>query len=83
MEQFPDMILTIIVLSFWFLFPIGIFLSVSHIDKNTDQIIRLGHLRHHPVSKASSKESPEPSYERPVGKKKTYPKHKWQVSYRH
>jgi hypothetical protein len=39
-----DMILTISVLSFWFLFPIGIFLSVSHVDKNTDQIVRLDHL---------------------------------------
>lgn len=41
-----DMILTVVVLSFWFLFPIGMFLSVSHVDKNTDQIIRLDHLRH-------------------------------------
>lgn len=41
-----DMILTIVVLSFWFLFPIGIFLSVSHVDKNTDQLIQLDHLRH-------------------------------------
>ena len=43
-----DIILTVIVLSFWFIFPIGMFLSVSHVDKNTDQIIRLGHLRHAP-----------------------------------
>lgn len=42
-----EMILTIIVLSFWFLFPIGIFISVSHVDKNTDQVVRLGHLRHY------------------------------------
>lgn len=41
-----DVILTVVVLSFWFLFPIGMFLSVSHVDKNTDQIIRLGHLEH-------------------------------------
>jgi hypothetical protein len=32
-----DVILTIVVLSFWFLFPIGMFLSVSDADKNTDQ----------------------------------------------
>lgn len=41
-----DMLLTIVVLSFWFIFPIGLFLSVSHVDKNTDQLIRLDHLRH-------------------------------------
>lgn len=33
-------------LSLWVLFPIGIFLSVSHVDKNTDQVIRLEKLRH-------------------------------------
>jgi hypothetical protein len=38
-----EMILTIIGLSFWFLFPIGMFLSVSRVDKNTDQIVRLEH----------------------------------------
>lgn len=41
-----DMILTVVVLSFWVLFPIGMFLSVSHVDKNTDQVIRLDQLRH-------------------------------------
>lgn len=40
-----EVILTIIGLSFWFLFPIGMFISVSKVDKNTDQIIRLEHLR--------------------------------------
>lgn len=44
-----EVVLTIIGLSFWILFPIGMFLSVSHIDKNTDQVVRLEHLRHHPV----------------------------------
>jgi hypothetical protein len=38
-----DMILTISVLSFWFLFPIGIILSVAYVDKHTDQIVRLDH----------------------------------------
>jgi hypothetical protein len=38
-----EMILTIIGLSFWFLFPIGMFFSVSRVDKNTDQLIRLEH----------------------------------------
>jgi len=41
-----EMILTTIVLSFWFLFPIGMFISVSHVDKNMDQFVRLGHLEH-------------------------------------
>lgn len=40
-----EVILTIIGLSFWFLFPIGMFISVSKVDKNTDQVIRLEHLR--------------------------------------
>lgn len=40
-----EIILTIIGLSFWFLFPIGMFISVSKVDKNTDQVIRLEHLR--------------------------------------
>jgi hypothetical protein len=44
-----EVTLTIIGLSFWILFPIGIFLSVSKIDKNTDQIIRLEHLRQESV----------------------------------
>lgn len=38
-----EIILTIIGLSFWFLFPIGIFVSVSKLDKNTDQVIHLNH----------------------------------------
>lgn len=41
-----EVFLTIFILCFWFLFPIGVFLSVSHVDKNTDQIIRLESLRH-------------------------------------
>ncbi len=42
-----EMVLTIIGLSFWILFPIGMFLSVSHVDKNTDQVIRLDKLKHY------------------------------------
>lgn len=34
----------------WFLFPIGVFLSVAHVDKNTDQLIRLEKLRHQPLT---------------------------------
>lgn len=44
-----EIVLTIIGLSFWFLFPIGMFLSVSRVDKNTDQIVRFDELKHHPV----------------------------------
>lgn len=40
-----EVILTIIALSFWFLFPIGMFISVSKLDKTTDQVVRLDHLR--------------------------------------
>ncbi len=46
-----EVLLTIVVLSFWVVFPIGIFLSVAHVDKNTDQIVRLDHLRHRPLKK--------------------------------
>lgn len=46
-----EVILTIIAMSFWILFPIGIFLSVSKLDKNTDQVVRLENLRHGPVEK--------------------------------
>ncbi len=45
-----DIALTIVVLSFWLLFPIAMFLSMSHMDKNTDQIVGLDHLRHHPAA---------------------------------
>ncbi|MGE3610139.1 MAG: hypothetical protein AB7I27_11170 [Bacteriovoracaceae bacterium] len=40
-------VFAIIGMALWVLFPIGMFISVSHVDKNTDQIIRLGHLRHY------------------------------------
>lgn len=43
-----EIILTIIAMSFWFLFPIGMFISVSKVDKNTDQIVRL---EHHEIEK--------------------------------
>lgn len=50
-----EIVLTIFFMSFWFLFPIGIFLSVSHVDKNTDQIIRLKSLRHSPEGEVAQK----------------------------
>ena len=47
-----EVILTIIGLSFWLLFPIGMFLSVSHIDKAGDKrekVYRpIPFNRHHP-----------------------------------
>ncbi len=45
-----EVILTIIAMSFWILFPIGMFISVSHLDKNTDQVVSLGRLRHNPAT---------------------------------
>ena len=33
--------LTVGWLALWFLFPLGLFMSVSRLDKNSDQIIRL------------------------------------------
>lgn len=47
-SHYPDAVLVISLLSLWVLFPIGLFMSVSHVDKNTDQIIRLEKLRHMP-----------------------------------
>lgn len=46
MHEPLEVILVILGMSFWILFPIGIFISVSHVDKNTDQVVRLEHLRH-------------------------------------
>ncbi len=50
-----EVVLTIIGISFWILFPIGMFLSVGHIEKNTDQLIRLKELRqsHKPIGEQS------------------------------
>lgn len=41
-----EIILTIIAMSFWILFPIGMFLAVGRLDKNTDQVVRLEPMRH-------------------------------------
>lgn len=68
-----EIILTVIVLSFWFLFPIGMFLSVSHVDKNTDQIIRLGHHRH------DSMDPPEPYDRKPLYKNRNI--RNWKLDY--
>lgn len=59
-----EVILTIIAMSFWILFPIGMFLSVSKLDKNTDQVVRLENLRQ-PIESGSKvrKEEPIPLFE--------------------
>jgi hypothetical protein len=49
-----EVILTIIAMSFWILFPIGMFMSVSRLDKNTDQVVKLEHLRTGPVEEEKS-----------------------------
>lgn len=54
-------IFTIIGMALWVLFPIGMFISVSHVDKNTDQVIQLGHLRHHSEPDESFKMPERPS----------------------
>jgi hypothetical protein len=51
--------LTIIVLACWIIFPVGMFLSVSHVDKNTDQLIRLEKLRHQSVVRTPHRQSKE------------------------
>lgn len=58
-----EVILTIIGLSFWILFPIGMFLSVSHVDKNTDQVVRLEHLRHETVDEQVVTRERKPVFE--------------------
>lgn len=50
-----EVILTIFAMSFWFLFPIGMFLSVSRLDKNTDQVVRLENLRATSTGKAADR----------------------------
>jgi|GEM_PF-3028640 len=54
-----EVVLTIFLMSFWFLFPIGMFLSVSRVDKNTDQIVRLEHHEHYPEEETTPTEVEE------------------------
>lgn len=65
MENLFEVVLTVVVLAFWILFPIGMFLSVSHVDKNTDQIIHLEKHRHY-------SEIPEEFNKENLKKRKTY-----------
>jgi hypothetical protein len=58
-----EVFLTIIALSFWILFPIGIFLSVSKVDKNTDQVIRLDQYVIEETREEESSSSERPVYE--------------------
>lgn len=59
-----EIILTIIGLSFWFLFPIGMFISVSKVDKNTDQVIQLNHVKQEQT--VADDRTPIPPVFRPV-----------------
>ncbi len=45
---------TIFILSLRFLFPVGMFLSMCDVDKNTDQLIRLEKLRHSPTNQGKA-----------------------------
>jgi Cu2+-containing amine oxidase len=60
MASTMEVVLTIVALSFWFLFPIGMFLSVSRVDKNTDQVIRLEQHEIHPVADESNEKQKVP-----------------------
>lgn len=54
MENYLEVGFVIAVLSLWILFPLGMFLSVSHVDKNTDQLIQLDKLKHDSLEKNNS-----------------------------
>jgi hypothetical protein len=56
---------TIFVLALWILFPAGMFFSMSHVDKNTDQIIRLEKLRHSPTNQGNA-EPQVREFKRPI-----------------
>lgn len=47
-----EMILTIAWLALWFLFPLGIFLSVGRLDHNSDELDQIKGLRVGPSVKA-------------------------------
>lgn len=96
-SHFLDMLLTVVVLSFWFVFPIGMFLSVSQLDKSTDQLVRLDSFNYDPMDLrydsidegAGNFAQPTPARQtgeikfRNNRKYKVHPGGKWQVSYRH
>ncbi len=46
MESFIEITLTIIGISFWILFPVGMFLTMGHLEKNTNQVFGLGQFNH-------------------------------------
>jgi hypothetical protein len=60
-----EIFFVILGMSLWILFPIGMFLSVAHLDKNSDQLVRLDHLRNGSIEE-----------ERTLIKKVS-PKHSW------
>jgi hypothetical protein len=67
-----EVVLTILAMSFWILFPIGMFMSVSHVDKNTDQIIHLNHPRHESLDDPDFKQD---RYSQPVFVKQRFDWH--------
>ena len=55
-DHTQDLWIVIPVLALWFVFPLGMFLSFSHVDKNTDQIIHLKNIGHHSVNEIEPQE---------------------------
>jgi hypothetical protein len=49
-------------MSFWFLFPLGMFISVSKLDKNTDQVVRLEHHETGPLEEKNGQRT-QPAFE--------------------
>lgn len=46
-SHYPDALIVIGVLALWVIFPVAMIISMSHVDKDTDQDIQLDHLRHY------------------------------------
>ncbi len=43
-SQVLDILLTIAVLSFWFIFPVGLYFAVAALEKTPKHVVRLEHL---------------------------------------
>lgn len=55
-DHTADLFIVIPVLALWLVFPLGMFLSFSHVDKNTDQIIHFNKIRHESVNEVEPQE---------------------------
>jgi hypothetical protein len=55
-DHTADLFIVIPVLALWIIFPLGMFLSFSHVDKNTDQIIHFKNLSHDSVDEVEPQE---------------------------